>query len=177
MAAKPKRFHILDKTKIKILDTKDNQVILSRVKVDSEIKNRIITGSSDSTIKLRSCDENNLDEITLQGHINTVTCLLAYGSSTLISGSSDRKLKIWNLKLFICTKTLEGHLGSITCLVLIPNRSEFLSASQIDKTMRIWNISTGECLKVVRDIVGATTCLLFISSSHFVSASWDRLVY
>ena len=181
----PKFFKIIDPTRISAFKhNQSNQIIWSKAK--SKIKttaSRVFTGSSDKTIKVRENCVIETNAITLHGHTSTITCMLHLSEcNTLVSGSSDSKIKIWSLTSndligYTCEKTLEGHQSSITCLVSLPNENgnQFLSASLFDKTLRIWDIDTGMCLKIIEDNkLGATSCLLFISNENLVSGSWDK---
>ena len=177
----PKSFKIIDPGKIHTLSAENsNRIIWS--KSTNKFPLQIFTGSSDRTIKILT---NETTYTTLRGHTSTITCLLYLNECfTLISGSSDTKIKIWSLlkEDGECLKTLEGHQSSITQLVSIPTEKcdKFISASQFDKTFRIWDFNTGECLKIIHDRKGggATSCLIFRCNKNdeLVSASWDRMI-
>ena len=46
---------------------------------------------------------------TLIGHENGIMSIQVVSKQTLISASSDTKIKIWDLVTGICLKTLHGH--------------------------------------------------------------------
>jgi WD40 repeat protein len=63
--------------------------------------------------------------------------------STLISGSCDNTIKIWDLKTGQLMRTLEGHKSILTCITLSPD-GQTLASSSWDKTVKIWDFHTGE---------------------------------
>ena len=60
----------------------------------------------------------------------------------LFSASIDGQIKIWNLEMNVCLKTLEGHIGSVRNLKFW---EDYLISCSSDKTMKIWNLKRGEC--------------------------------
>ena len=59
----------------------------------------IISGSSDSTIKLWNIEYG--EEIkTLEGHSDFVTSVaISKDSKKIVSGSADKTIKVWNLEI------------------------------------------------------------------------------
>eukprot|EP00828_Plagiopyla_frontata_P046175 TRINITY_DN8117_c0_g1_i3.p2 TRINITY_DN8117_c0_g1~~TRINITY_DN8117_c0_g1_i3.p2 ORF type:complete len:315 (-),score=46.00 TRINITY_DN8117_c0_g1_i3:87-1031(-) len=66
----------------------------------------------------------------------------------LASGSADLTLKIWELSVFQCIKTLYGHEHSVSHLEFIHSGDSLISASR-DKSIRVWEVSTGFCKKTI----------------------------
>ena len=59
---------------------------------------------------------------SLSGHQHHVTCLaLGSDDNTIISGSKDKSVRVWNLKLGNLVKTLEGHTATVTCVAIQDN--------------------------------------------------------
>ena len=57
-------------------------------------------------------------------------------------------LKIWELSVFSCIKTLYGHEHSVSHLEFIHSGDSLISASR-DKSIRVWEVSTGFCKKTI----------------------------
>lgn len=95
---------------------------VSCVQLDDQ---RIISGSSDSTIRIWDLKTNNhggsLGQMTLTGHSATVRCL-HLNNNRLASGSYDMSIKIWDLAMnstwshIACRRTLLGHRNVVRCL-------------------------------------------------------------
>lgn len=47
--------------------------------------------------------------------------------NVIISGSTDRTLKVWNAETGQCTHTLYGHTSTVRCMHLHKNKYAFIS--------------------------------------------------
>ncbi|KAF8517506.1 WD40 repeat-like protein [Hysterangium stoloniferum] len=106
----------------------------------------------------------------LTGHEQAVRALAARGR-TLVSGSYDCTVRVWDIIDGVCTWTLTGHTQKVYSVVLDPVRNQCCSGS-MDGTVRIWNLKTGQAVHVLQghtSLVG----LLGLSPSHLVSAAAD----
>ncbi|CAF0939766.1 unnamed protein product [Brachionus calyciflorus] len=81
----------------------------------------------------------------LIGHNDFVSCFESINKDKILSGSSDKTIKLWNKTTGECLKTFYGHKDSVNTLCLI-NDEEFLSGS-FDRTIKYWNINRKQCLK------------------------------
>jgi WD40 repeat protein len=83
----------------------------------------------------------------LGGHKGEIRCLCyeyIKGARYLITGSSDRNIKIWenDPKAKQVVQTLVGHNGSILALKYARSSDTIFSASN-DKTLKIWKQEDG----------------------------------
>ena len=65
--------------------------------------------------------------------------------SKLISGSTDKTIKIWDLETFDCLKTINGHSDRVKKIEKLAN-NKILSCST-DKSIKLWDADTSLCLK------------------------------
>jgi WD40 repeat protein len=63
--------------------------------------------------------------------------------STLISGSRDRTIKIWNLTNGQLQGRLAGHELTVTALAISPN-GQIIASGSDDETIKLWDFHTGE---------------------------------
>jgi WD40 repeat protein len=54
----------------------------------------------------------------LRGHTSTVRCIQSAGYKTVVSGSRDTTLRVWDLEKGVSTKVLVGHSSSVRCLAV-----------------------------------------------------------
>ena len=81
------------------------------------------------------------------GHNDSVRSVTWQNNATLISGSVDRDLKLWNLNNEPITQTtLKGHSRSINAICLIEN-GRMLVSTGVDKSLRVWNLNTGALIR------------------------------
>jgi WD40 repeat protein len=81
---------------------------------------------------------------TLHGHSSSVTSVvITPDGQTVVSGSSDSTIKLWNLNTGQEIHTLAGHLQGVTSIAISPDGQTLASGSK-DRTIKVWNLSTQE---------------------------------
>lgn len=115
-------------------------------------------------------DDNPYHKMHLEGHDHAVRALAARGR-TLVSGSYDCTVRIWDIVTGECKWVLVGHTQKVYSVVLDIHRQIACSGS-MDGTVRVWNLRTGQCQHT---LTGHTSLvgLLGLSPSHLVSAAAD----
>ncbi|CAF1562167.1 unnamed protein product [Rotaria magnacalcarata] len=129
-----------------------------------------------------SDDENELSTVILRcngtftGHSDTVWCLYAL-DDVLLSGSSDKTVKVWNLRETPYTNlvTLHGHEEGVLSLT-VKERTAF--SGSVDKSIFVWNLND---YKKTASFVAHTdpVCSLTQYDNHLYSSSnkclkvWD----
>ncbi len=71
-------------------------------------------------------------------HYEGITCATKLTENVLITGSDDKRIKLWSIPNLELIKTFKGHSGTVYGLEKI-NEFEFLSSSE-DTTIKKWNI-------------------------------------
>lgn len=59
-----------------------------------------------------------------------------------VSGSSDKTLRVWDLKSGQAVRTLNGHTGSVNAVALTPDGLRAVLGSD-DETVRVWDLESG----------------------------------
>ncbi|EJD02172.1 WD40 repeat-like protein [Fomitiporia mediterranea MF3/22] len=115
-------------------------------------------------------EENPYHKVQLEGHSHAVRALAARGR-TLVSGSYDCTVRVWDIITGQSRWVLVGHTQKVYSVVLDPIRDQACSGS-MDGTVRVWNLTTGQC---IHTLVGHTSLvgLLGLSPSYLVSAAAD----
>ncbi|KAJ4948430.1 hypothetical protein JOQ06_019964 [Pogonophryne albipinna] len=90
----------------------------------------------------------------------------------VISGSTDRTLRVWDAESGECVHTLYGHTSTVRCMHLHGDR--VVSGSR-DTTLRVWCVSTGRCVCVLTGHVAAVRCVQF-DGRRVVSGGYDYMV-
>ncbi len=137
---------------------------------------RFASGSLDNTVKIwRIVDEKFECERTLTGHTECVNCLELLNSYTLISGSNDGSMKVWNLKSFACEATILSQRYPISCIRLLPGGANFVSSSQ--KQIVVWDalkLQRVETIVTHEDFVSDLEIVCY--DERLASASWDKTI-
>jgi WD40 repeat protein len=116
----------------------------------------------------------------LSGHTGGVRSLtfLLEGAS-IVSGSDDRSLKLWDVQTGGVIRTFCGHTDWVVSVSISPSHTTIASGSW-DKTICLWDIQTGEC-HCILELQKPVYCVTFspMDSQHLVSVSgsfiqhWD----
>ena len=94
--------------------------------------------------------------------------LKAISNKYVLSGSSDKTIKLWDIDSCECVKTFIGHLGPVTTIIKLshPNKNLIASGS-FDKTIRIWNMITEQCLRIIQAHKEFVRCLIALGKKLY----------
>ncbi|MCC5639986.1 serine/threonine protein kinase [Nostoc sp. CHAB 5844] len=131
--------------------------------------------------KLPFISHNQLEHLqlakTILGHLNYVkTLTITQDGKTLISGSSDKTIKIWNLADGSLIRTLSGHNSGVIA-VAISLHDQTLVSSSNDQNIKIWNLETGELIRTLTGHDGAVWSIAITPDGQtLVSGSGDKTI-
>ena len=107
---------------------------------------------NDVTVAVGYCDGSvrvfDLSDMTelpclLSGHRSAVTTLILLpDGQTLVSGSKDTDLVVWDLVARAGSCRLRGHTDQVTCVVSVGSRGSLVSGSK-DTLLKVWDIQGG----------------------------------
>lgn len=114
---------------------------------------------------------------TLVGHSSWIMAVaISADNQTLVSGSMDDTIRVWNLQTGELLQTLVGHTKVINCLAISPDGQTLVSGSD-DHSIRFWNLPTGKSLRILREHTRDVTSVSVSSNGEILaSGSEDRTV-
>eukprot|EP01052_Picozoa_sp_SAG31_P021259 SAG31_NODE_1635_length_7682_cov_5.457471_1_plen_494_part_10 len=114
---------------------------------------------------------------TLQGHTSAVTSVcFSAGGETIVSGSNDKSVKIWDAATGECVQTLQGHTGVVRSVCFSAGGETIISGSW-DQSVKIWDAAIGECVQTLQGHTGPVRSVCFSAGGEkIVSGSYDRSV-
>ncbi|MGA7934676.1 MAG: serine/threonine-protein kinase, partial [Kovacikia sp.] len=95
---------------------------------------------------------------------------------TVVSGSRDKTLRVWNEETGKVRLTLEGHTDPINAIALSSDGKTLASCSD-DTTIKLWDLETGNLRHTLREHQGAVNSVAISPDGKtLVSGSHDRTV-
>ncbi|KAL8580765.1 hypothetical protein ACOMHN_018437 [Nucella lapillus] len=127
-------------------------------------------------VYLRMCHLNNNWRLgryttspTLRGHRDKVTAIDCDGY-TLVSGSHDKQLKVWDIRSCECIRSLRGHTDTITAVRL---KGQYVITGCGDSAVRVYDLRTGKVCLSFQGHSGSVDHLLLLDDM-VISAATDR---
>ncbi|KAK5578007.1 hypothetical protein RB653_002956 [Dictyostelium firmibasis] len=110
--------------------------------------------------------------------ISIYSLAIAQDASFVLSGSTERAIRGWDVRSGQKIFKLKGHTDNIRSILLNPNSTRCLSASS-DGTVRLWDIGEQRCIQVFDDLHTDSVWTLAAndSFSHFFSGGRDGMVF
>eukprot|EP00842_Homolaphlyctis_polyrhiza_P002668 jgi/Hompol1/3401/HPOL_006511-RA len=100
---------------------------------------RLFSAGTDGAIKIWSSINETMTPVDqLKSHTGKVYSIKLQGNLVL-SASSDKTIKLWDMNTLECVQTLEGHTAGVNSLQLLPGNQ--LASVSSDKSIKIWDLS------------------------------------
>ncbi|MEM7726734.1 MAG: NB-ARC domain-containing protein [Cyanobacteria bacterium P01_A01_bin.45] len=113
-------------------------------------------------------DSNQVPHKILEGHNDSIWSIAFNPDSKLIvSGSSDRSVKIWDSQTGQCLKTLYGHNRPVLSVAFSPDGKTIASCGG-HSIIKLWNFETGECYQTIQE--KASYVIKFNSDSSILAS-------
>lgn len=69
--------------------------------------------------------------------------------TVLISGSTEKVLRVWDTRTSDCKMKLIGHTDNVKALIVSRDGSQCLSGSS-DGTIKLWSLGQQQCIQTLR---------------------------
>jgi WD40 repeat protein len=138
-----------------------------------------VTGGGDCLLRLHSLQQtwdpnffNDEDDICyvdathqrlscrsiFYGHTGGVTCVQC-DPSTIVSGSVDKDIKVWDIETSNCLRTLSGHKGYVKTLQFY--YYALASGSGCESAVKLWDMRNSKCVRSFFAHEGGVSALCF----------------
>ncbi|MBV9708200.1 MAG: WD40 repeat domain-containing protein [Chloroflexi bacterium] len=114
---------------------------------------------------------------SLEGHIGPVSSVaISADGQTVVSGSHDKTIKVWNWQTGQQLRSLEGHTGGVWSVAISPDGQTLVSGSY-DSTIKVWNRRTGYLLCSLQGHTGGVYSVAMSADGQtVVSGSHDKTI-
>lgn len=114
---------------------------------------------------------------SLVGHTDTVWAVaISPDGKTLVSGSFDKTMRLWNLPAGTWRQTLSQHSDAVRSIAISADNKMLVSGSS-DKTIKIWDLQTGELIRSIAGHMGPVWAVaLSPDGKTLVSGSYDGTI-
>ncbi len=119
----------------------------------------------------------SLKKIYSFGHAGSVMSVAWSPCGKLVlSGSTDKTVRVWEVASSRCIATLEGHSNSVMSVAWSPDGKRALSGSS-DNTIRVWEVANGQCMATLEDHSNSVTSVAWSpEGKRALSGSLDKTV-
>ncbi|KAG8846507.1 hypothetical protein FRB91_000721 [Serendipita sp. 411] len=136
---------------------------------------KLVSGSSDHTIRIWDLESESPMVKTLRGHTGSVLCVaFSSDSQMVVSGSHDKTVRVWGVETGE-VKQQRAYGDSIWSVAFSPNNSKIVSGCN-DHTIHVWDLE-GDKVVVLEGHTDAVLCVAFSpDQQRVVSGSHDTTV-
>ena len=112
----------------------------------------------------------------LSGHTDFVRAVVFSSDGTsLVSGSDDTTIKLWDVQTGGVVKTFCGHTNLVRSVSISVDHTKIASGSA-DGTIRLWDIQTGECHHIMeQDHKVQSVIFSPINSQYLITVSGEKV--
>ncbi|HEY9693937.1 MAG TPA: hypothetical protein V6D15_17175 [Oculatellaceae cyanobacterium] len=114
---------------------------------------------------------------TIIGHSDWVRSVaISPNNQTLISGSFDKKIKIWDLASGELINTLSGHTKAVFS-VAVSLDGKIIASGSRDETINLWEMDSGRLINTLTGHSGSVRSLLLSQDGQtLISGSFDKTI-
>ncbi|MCX5832560.1 MAG: caspase family protein [Deltaproteobacteria bacterium] len=98
------------------------------------------------------------------GHSGINSISFSPDGKYILSGSSDKTAKLWDVATGRELRTFAGHTDGVTSVVFSPEGKYALSASR-DGTLKLWDANTGQAIRTFKDESRNVDCVYSVAIS------------
>ena len=162
-----KIWNLQTRTQIKVLKILANKVLCVSISSDSKT---LVAGTYNSPVILfqfsKKSPSDSLFAYSIQnplnGHTDSVWSIrISYNCQFAVSCSSDKTVRIWNIKALTQEHIFYGHTNLVNSIAITSDDNYIVSVSK-DKTMKIWSVLEK---KQIENIEGFPTSILSVEIS------------
>ncbi|GIY28466.1 putative wd40 domain protein [Caerostris darwini] len=133
-----------------------------------------VGGKNDCSLKFWPVTD--MDSEKSVSHSDAITCYtVTYDCQTIVTGSNDMSLKVWEVGSGKLTQVLVGHESMVTCAACAPLSPSLVVSGSADCNLIVWDLTTGNDNFTLRGHTETVTHVkLTLDGTLAISASDDN---
>ncbi|XP_054724725.1 protein qui-1-like [Uloborus diversus] len=135
-----------------------------------------VTGKNDNVLKFWPLMDVEGEKSV--SHSDTILCYtVTHDCATVITGSNDMSLKVWEVATGKLTQVLAGHEGSVTCVCVASLSPSLVASGSSDCSLILWDMLTGSDNLTLRGHTDTVKCVsLTPDGVTLISGSTDNTI-
>jgi WD40 repeat protein len=136
-----------------------------------------ISAENNYIVYWRNAVDGPIGRLALYGHSGLVFSVdISNDMNTIISGSQDKTIKVWDAHTGDLLKTINDHNSIVYCVEFSPTGEKFASCSA-DSTIKIWDSRTLELIKTLKNNGPLKSISYHSSGKYIASAGPGSVIY
>ncbi len=103
-------------------------------------------------------------------HPGEANALAVLSDGRVVSGSSDGRIRMWDVESGEALQTLEGHSSEVNAVAVLDSYCVVSGSS--DRTLRVWDVESGRALQILKNS-SQVNAVAVLNSHRVVSSSID----
>ena len=135
--------------------------------------NKLVSSLINGQIYVWDLSAKKID-FSINAHKSAIWSMIKLSNDNIVSGSSDKMIKIWDILSGMSEPTikLRGHKATVFCLGEI-EKNKLLSGSE-DRTIKLWDLEQKKCIMSLDDPNGSKiNCLHILPDPGFIITGGD----
>lgn len=152
----------------KLVKTFSQHLTVTRDAKFTSDRKSVISAEDNHIVYWKNVVAGNTGKILFLGHTGIINSIdIDKQSKTVISGSKDSTIKIWDADTGTELKSLTNHSGSVLSVEFNPRQNQFASSSS-DSSIIIWNSTSFEVIHTLNEHGGIPTSLSYHPSGNYI---------
>ena len=139
--------------------------------IEIKEQNKLVSSLINGQLLVWDLYSNSL-ESTINAHKSAIWSMIKLSNQNVVTGSSDKLIKVFDINISEPLIKLKGHIGGIFSMGEL-EKNKIISGSE-DRTIKVWDLNTKKCILNLEDPNGSKiNCLHILKDNRFILTGGD----